>query len=340
MVKNRFIYFDVMKIICIFLVIINHSHLYLTENGFLFHLLHFSVFSISKVAVPIFMMISGALMLGKNDSYDVILKKRIPRVYFACLFSTLIGIIFYKMDFFDTFFKFILGGQISNLYFLWYIYILVILYLLTPLLNRMIMNFNKNDFNCFFILFLIVPSIIQFLMFVFEFDFNLIDVVGRIYNQYSFLINIGYYVLGYYFISNKDNSDIKKLIYIFLFGFALSIIYLCLGFLNKGSIVNIKYDSFPVVLMSASFFKFFINYLNDVNNTHLKKIIIILSECSFGVYLTHVYLLEFLVKTNLFINIFKLNLFFGYFFLINIVFWSLSFVFYLIRKIPILKKIF
>lgn len=340
MVKNRFIYFDVMKIICIFLVIINHSHLYLTENGIFFHFLHFSIFSISKVAVPIFMMISGALMLGKNDSYDVILKKRIPRVYLACLFSTLIGVFFYKIDFFDTFFKFILGGQISSLYFLWYIYVLVILYLLTPLLNRMIIHFNKDDFNCFFILFLIVPSIIQFLMFVFEFDFNLIDVVGRIYNQYSFLINIGYYVLGYFLFSNKDNLNIKKLIYSFLFGFVLSMIYLCLGFFNKGTIVNLKYDSFPVVLMSASLFVFLINYFNDVNNKYLKKIIIIFSECSFGVYLTHVYLLEFLIKTNLFINVFKFNLFIGYFFLINSVFLFLSFIFYLIRKIPILKKIF
>lgn len=134
--KNRIICFDFLKIICTILVIINHSHLYFTESGRVLHLFHFLLFSICKIAVPIFLMITGFLILDRDNNYSVILKKRIPRIYLACLFSTIIGIAFYNMNIINTFIKFLFGGQSYTLFFLWYIYDLIILYLLAPLLKK------------------------------------------------------------------------------------------------------------------------------------------------------------------------------------------------------------
>lgn len=335
--KKRNIYFDVLKIVSTILVIINHSHLLLKENGKIYHIIHFSMFGISKIAVPIFIMITGALMLNKNNDFKSI-KKRIIRVYIACLFSTLIGIYYYKLDLIKTLFSILLGGQINDLYFLWYIYIIVIFYLLTPLIKKMIKNFNKKNFKYFFLILLFIPSAIQYILFLFEFDFNIVNLVGRVYDQYSFLINIGYFVYGYYICKYKGKDFKKNVIYFFL-GFLLSLLYLCLGYINKGEIVNLKYDSLPVVLMSINLFEIGLIIKKDYN-LFFKNIIINLSQCSFGIYLTHVYLIDYLMKTIFFTKLFNFNLFFGYFTLVIFVYLSLAFLFYLIRKIPVFRKIF
>ncbi len=340
MLNKRNICFDFLKIICIILVIINHSHLYITETGFLFHLFHFILFSFSKIAVPIFIMISGALLLDKNDSFTTILKKRIPRVYFACLFSSVIGIFFYKLNFVDTFIKVIFGGQIDVLYFLWYIYIIIILYLLMPFIKKMINKFSKKDYMLFFLVFLFIPSFIQFVAYVFEFDFNYSGIVGRIYNQYSFLINIGYFVFGYFAFKENYIISKRKSFILFFLGLILSLLYLGIAYLNGKGIVNLKYDNFPVVLMSISVFAYFCYYCNFNFKDKYNNMIIKFSQASFGVYLTHVYLIEFLMKTNFFLKMFERNLFFGYLVLVLFVYFSLSFLFCLIRKITFFRKIF
>lgn len=78
--KRNLIYLDVLRIIAIYCVLFNHT------NGFLLYATHYPLPSsylyliisiLSKVAVPIFFMISGALLLGKDESYQELLRKRI-----------------------------------------------------------------------------------------------------------------------------------------------------------------------------------------------------------------------------------------------------------------------
>ena len=143
MKKNHFFYYDILKIICTIFVIYSHSHWYIYGSGRLFTLFHLVFCNISKIAVPIFLMITGALMLRKKTTYAEILKKRIPRIYLGMLLTTVFGCFFFKLDIRQTLIKSIFGGQTGNLYWLWYIYLLMTLYLLTPIIKKTINKFKN-----------------------------------------------------------------------------------------------------------------------------------------------------------------------------------------------------
>lgn len=90
---SRKVYLEALRYLAIFFVIYNHT----AGNGFLLFVdseqpqwlypINLFISQIDKIAVPIFFMISGSLLLGKNEPISVILKKRVLRM---CL--VLIGI--------------------------------------------------------------------------------------------------------------------------------------------------------------------------------------------------------------------------------------------------------
>ena len=82
--SKRKIHIDILRIFAALLVIFNHTsgfyyyHTYVNiwESGI------FVVLSvITKIAVSIFFMISGALLLGKEESYTVLFTKRILQFF-------------------------------------------------------------------------------------------------------------------------------------------------------------------------------------------------------------------------------------------------------------------
>ena len=99
--------------------------------------------SLTRWGVPVFVMISGALFLGKDIPMQKLLKKNILRIITAFLFWSLL----YTMwkiqisehssslrDVLLTFFK----GH----YHMWFLYMIVCLYLIVPLLNKIVARFR------------------------------------------------------------------------------------------------------------------------------------------------------------------------------------------------------
>ncbi len=80
--KNRKCYLQMMRIIACTLVIYNHTYSFyqfgLTTGV---KQLFFMVLTmITRINVPLFMMISGALLLGKSEDWSRVFKKRFTRV--------------------------------------------------------------------------------------------------------------------------------------------------------------------------------------------------------------------------------------------------------------------
>ena len=83
--KNKTIYIEVLRTVSIFLVIFNHTrglgnnlYSYVLPDTFSYWgSLALSIFC--KVAVPIFFMISGGMLLGKEESIRELFQKRIFR---------------------------------------------------------------------------------------------------------------------------------------------------------------------------------------------------------------------------------------------------------------------
>ena len=93
----RFLHVDILRILAIFLVVFNHTaergytlFANSTDSFLYFPYMMFSVFC--KIAVPIFFMISGALLLPKDESLKQLFTKRIFRMAIVLL---LISVPFY-----------------------------------------------------------------------------------------------------------------------------------------------------------------------------------------------------------------------------------------------------
>ena len=78
------LHIELLRFLCIWLVMFTHTStagfsIYLSRPDSFFFPLYMAVPFWVKTAVPIFFMISGALLLGKEETISVIFKKRISR---------------------------------------------------------------------------------------------------------------------------------------------------------------------------------------------------------------------------------------------------------------------
>ncbi len=150
--SSRLLHMDILRIMAIFLVVFNHT----AERGYTlfansadsflyFPYMMFSVFC--KIAVPVFFMISGALLLPKDESIKQLFSKRILRIaivllivsvpfYFWLHRSEGIGIL--------NFLTYIYGNCASTS--LWYLYSYIGFLLLLPFLRSMVKSMKHVDF--------------------------------------------------------------------------------------------------------------------------------------------------------------------------------------------------
>ena len=114
----------------------------------------------SSVAVPLFVMVSGALLLGRNEETSPFYRKRfgkilVPFLAWSCIFVLCLWIA--GKGFKDgtpiTLVSSIgafLSGGISGHF--WFMYMLISLYLVAPFLSAFVRNASKNMLTCFLIL--------------------------------------------------------------------------------------------------------------------------------------------------------------------------------------------
>lgn len=156
-VTARLVHLDILRILAIFLVAFNHTgdRGYMlfankTESVLYFPYMMFSVFC--KIAVPIFFMISGALLLPKEESLKQLFQKRVLRMtavlimvsvpyYYLFLRSNGVSV--------SNFLTYIYGNSATTA--LWYLYSYIGLLLLLPFLRSMVKGMKQKDFIYLFI---------------------------------------------------------------------------------------------------------------------------------------------------------------------------------------------
>jgi surface polysaccharide O-acyltransferase-like enzyme len=119
--------------------------------------------SAGRMGVPLFLMLTGALLLqpSKKDTLSVFFKKRWTRIGIPFLFW---GAAFFVWDFLvkqQTFtLGFVIQGVLSGPYYhFWYIYMLVGLYLLTPILRLVTANADGKIMKYFVVVWFVGASI-------------------------------------------------------------------------------------------------------------------------------------------------------------------------------------
>jgi surface polysaccharide O-acyltransferase-like enzyme len=169
--QGRKVYLELLRIIAILFVIFNHTdacYLYYktTDNPFTFWVsLIFTI--LCDINVPLFFMISGVLLLQKEESIRDIFRKRIMRyLILLSVFSAAMYVFQYlhgKRSFISIsdFFSGLLQGNIQITY--WFLYSYLGFLCLLPFIRMLAINMKGKDFIYLFILAIIfkclIPSI-------------------------------------------------------------------------------------------------------------------------------------------------------------------------------------
>lgn len=163
---NRKVYMDCLRIIACFLVIFCHGPGYFAyQNNPSPALTYFYLFFTmsGRICVPIFFMLTGALMFPRTTTYREILSKRIPRILSALLiFSLLYYLARNKNDFSSVsvydFVKKVIIDDLAGAY--WYLYAYMALLLFLPFMQRIAHHFSTADFLLLLFLRFIILGVI------------------------------------------------------------------------------------------------------------------------------------------------------------------------------------
>ncbi|MDO4731884.1 MAG: acyltransferase [Clostridia bacterium] len=222
---NRKTYLDAIRILAIFLVIFNHTPAYHFpyhpggEQYNIYVMLFIS--GLTKIAVPLFFMISGAVLLAKAETIRTVLKKRALRILCLIILFQLIQFSFYGICFHNgehklNFYSF-LSACFSGHSFVtnrtsaaavWFLYAYLAFILFLPFLRFMVKNMKNEHF--------------YYLGMIQIFSLVVIPCVGDLLpNDEPFKSHINNYlsicqlpfiwVLAGYFIEHRVNIDKVKL---------------------------------------------------------------------------------------------------------------------------------
>ena len=324
---------DLLRVLSMFLVIVIHVANYycrafsdITNVSYFFAVLFNAL---ARVSVPIFFMISGALILSKK--FDM--KKHLKRIKRLLVTLIVFTVIYFIWD------KFYMDKQmpsiISLIYtpersMLWFMYAIITLYIATPFIKVMVDNMDEKLDKLFVILWLITSGGAYLLKIYTKMDFDyLIPIVNGTYY-------LGYYIIGNMIIKYKDKIDFKKYnkTNIVLCIISILIITLLTYFIsidkNYYYSLYLAYRSILYNILSIG--SFLLIYFNIPNKEN--KMISFISPYSFGIYLVHGMILNVVMNLIDYQNVMSLI---GIPF-ISIILFVIAFIFvYLLKKIPVVK---
>lgn len=340
--KNRIIYFDYLRALSILAVIILHIAAqnwyevsYRTFEWKLFNLID----SMMRWAVPVFVMISGALFLEKEIDIKKLYGKNIFRLITAFIFWSIIYAVIKggtKEE--------IIVNAITGHFHMWFIPMITGIYILTPILKEIVKN---EKAMVYFVTIMIVFEFMipQVLWILNDIGGHKIQVLSIAFlkilnktNLSAFAGYISYFIIGYWLNHMNLNKKHRVIFYVLgIFGmfFTMGMTYGMAVLEGAPTETYYKYISLNVLLESIALF-IFVKY-NAEKWEKINKLVIFLSECSFGVYLIHVLVLE-QFKNTLHINTLSFNPLLSMPFLVAVIFIISLGMVMIIKKIPVLNK--
>lgn len=289
--KDRLIGLDLLKIVSAFMIAVIHASSGVFNNHELGSLVWkegLVLNAVTRFAVPVFLMISGALLLGRKISLDKAIRKAI--IAGIALFVWSFAFILTKKilwndgnvihDTLMIFFNKRVSGH------LWYGYLLIWIYLFSPILNIMYESLSNKMRIYFIILGLLIPSAIDSVIYYFSLDVQILQ------NSFFIYMNLGYIsvlFMGRMIYENKERISLILGGISSVIGLVLTILLTegisrRLGvsthtFFSELEIGNVMY-AFGIMLLGCK-----LSWKGD--NTFIKKIIIKVSELAMGIYFSH-----------------------------------------------------
>lgn len=242
--------------------------------------------TISRISVPFFFMISGVTLLNKE--YDK--RKNKDRIIKKVITLFVITIIYFIWDKYymnkDINFLSLLSKPERKL--LWFMYAIIGIYISLPFVKCMVDEMGKEEDKLFVILWLIFNGIFKGLNIG---NTYLIPIISGTYYLGYFII--GYMITKHYdYIKKKKNNNLLLITAIISFIIVVISTYFLSLNINKHFTYLLTYSN--IIIMVASLSSYIYLYFNIKNKEN--KIISNLSNLSFGIYLFHGIILDYLMK--------------------------------------------
>ena len=285
--SKRYTWLDVAKILACFLVIVNHSHGLSKLAGVTTTVAIFDAvtFAICKIAVPIFVMTTGVLLLQKETTW----KKTIIRVLRVGVPLLVLSICYYVKDHGQSgsilnFFRMFIESPRAT--FLWYLYMLVGLYLAIPFVHKIVKAASDKDLLIFVLLFLILPAGASFISKVLH-----ISISSQFFMAF-FPAVLAYLVAGYLLTRvSLERKYLALSVSLFVVSVSFFVFFILYTYFKTGKITYLFDDlqSLPISVSSLSAF-YILRYMFENKRFKEKTDVAIetVSGTTFGIYLIHV----------------------------------------------------
>ena len=311
MLKNkpapRIFYADILRALAIYAVIILHNAADYDDQFGDIPQSHWWAGAIwnglVRFCVPMFVAMSGAFLLkpGKEVTFSEVFKKRLPKIVIPLIAWSVIYI-FYEgytseggissINWIEKL-KIFYQGPVA--YHLWFLYMMIGIYLLYPIINLFITAAKPIHIRYFLIVWFLSNCIIKIIDVITDTTFG---IENNFFAEY-----VGYFVLGYYLTHHTFNRSQLRIAYALgILGFIISALtpYLCvqLHFENRAALIESDFTP-DIAMCVTALILWFKNRNYDMGKPGIiKKAINQVSKESFGIYLVHVLVMEIIFSDD------------------------------------------
>lgn len=334
---NRVGWMDLSRTLAIFFVLLIHVTDEFLSSTALSNVqwgIYQSIRTFGRIGVPIFLMLSGALVMPITGSAYGFYKKRIPQFIVVTLtYFLLTNITYATLNSeplnISNYLKSLAMGKTAHAYQLWFMYVIIAIYLIAPFISKSIGYIGDKTTVYLFsvsVLFIFIPTTLRAMN---PNAFGWIHIPPVHY--------LSYFILGYLIYKKGVLNNIGLKCLIPVFGVNFVIIIAIQYYLNKFGDLNGEgvtwYTSIFIMALAVTAFLILGKFKFETKSNSL---LTMCSKYSFGVYLFHLIPLFVSLRLMSFVDInvlFKMMICFAMCI-------SLSYIYVaFVAKIPFLKKL-
>lgn len=288
--KERYYYLDFVRVLACVMVIVMHSPL--TPKGITHSTLEVGLGYLTAPCIGLFFMVSGALLLPIKDNAKSFLSHRLNRILGPTVFWTFfyltvkivdgnIGL----SDLVHSIFSIPFSAQGNGI--LWFMYTLLGLYLLSPVISPWLQRISKRELESYLLLWLISLC--------YPFLRLWIDIPKENTNVlYYFSGYVGYFLLGYYVHQYYKGISWKNVAIVGIIAFIVAVVppaYILVSHMKVAFYELFWYLSPGPAFMTLAWFILLMKIISS-KASRCKSIISRISSASFGIYLVHIFIMR------------------------------------------------
>lgn len=334
--KDRIFYLDEIRALAILLVLLAHTIKNFPVNvNYLMSPTLLSYLTVSRMGVPLFFMLSGALLIGKDYSLSEFFKKRFSRVLIPAVFWYLI--LFILVASANGFNFDLINVWIYDAPFFWFVCSIIGVYIMIPVFSSFAKEYGTRGAGYFLFFWLILVILANFRLTQDYYPTLIFE---------NFGISIGFAVLGYYLANKEFNIYSLPMV---IFSTIIFIACLAINMYYASNYLVIVYiHSVTIIIQCSALFLIF-RYLskyakynpgkvlsklhNRIENSFIGKAVYTLSIYSYTLYLMHYNIVNLLLQ---YYPIRSFDLVPVVFILLTVISVAITFI---LSKIPVVNKL-